>query len=306
MSDSWAASLIEFNGEEDIGLISGLIIDYVEHILPSVLTDMEIPPIEVFRAKSRRYKLRSARMKKKRRTQELDRLKSKSALSQWLVDMKQRIGREMEGTALIHSLTSDERAATLARGPQYKLLPDSAERKKELRLLETPQQMRRASEEEMAVRTSTEELMDLMSPERQREILANLEESIETRRALSLNDISRIRDIVSHSEKEKNIRQAHSLLIKYSDAIREESGIDFFKELYRYDEQLPKALRTRKPKTISTEESLEEVVKAILLYQYDRLNDQARSQFLDGEITYDQYLGKIRNHTRIARELCPP
>lgn len=66
--------------------------------------------------------------------------------------------------------------------------------------------------------------------------------------------------------------------------------INCIDELYRGDDALPQELRVSKPSESDISGRIYESLRAVILHEYTRLHSQYGQQFINGQITYDDYI----------------
>ena len=66
--------------------------------------------------------------------------------------------------------------------------------------------------------------------------------------------------------------------------------INCMDELYLGDDALPEELRVSKPSKSDISGRIYESLKAVILHEYTRLHNQYGQQFINGQITYDNYI----------------
>jgi hypothetical protein len=79
--------------------------------------------------------------------------------------------------------------------------------------------------------------------------------------------------------------------------------INCIDELYRGDDSLPEELRVSKPSNSNISDGIWESLKAVILHEYKRLHNQYGQQFINGQITYDNYIQTTNRYSVYADRL---
>ncbi len=134
------------------------------------------------------------------------------------------------------------------------------------------------------------------------EFLTEVEE--ETNHLFSLYDIYRIITFLYLYPEDSN------LTMKIDEAIRNdiknrnrESRSDCLEELYRGDDQLPEELRVPFPKSSDFGGITVQRIKAIIIDEYQRLQNEVAQKFTNGEITYHEFVQAEGKDAAFADEL---
>ena len=79
--------------------------------------------------------------------------------------------------------------------------------------------------------------------------------------------------------------------------------INCIDELYLGNDALPEELRVSKPNKSDTLDRIHESLKAIILHEYKRLHNQYGQRFINGQITYDNYIQTTNRYAVYADTL---
>ena len=79
--------------------------------------------------------------------------------------------------------------------------------------------------------------------------------------------------------------------------------INCIDELYLGDDALPEELRVSKPSKSDILDRIYESLKAVILHEYKRLHNQYGQQFINGQITYDNYIKTTNRYSVYADRL---
>ncbi len=136
------------------------------------------------------------------------------------------------------------------------------------------------------------------------QVLEEIREKVRGRQPLSFDDIGKVNRVLEFAD-EDCLDEILKLLDGDVRLRREIFGVDCVKELYRGDDVLPQELRTSPPDPRSVEELIHERTRAILTHEYERLHRLAGLDFINGEISYDDYVKRTERYAIEAGRLHP-
>jgi hypothetical protein len=120
--------------------------------------------------------------------------------------------------------------------------------------------------------------------------------------SLEFANLREICNILLLSNDSATINEVSRLINKDIEMKKQKYGIDCREEYYKNKGLVPKELLSEMEST-DTAYSLKESVRAILLFEYNRLSEKDEADFLDGTIDYDVYVERNRKYTDLVLDL---
>lgn len=133
-------------------------------------------------------------------------------------------------------------------------------------------------------------------------LLKKVREKIESKALLNLDDFALLRKYLSTADRKRQEQQL-MLLRKDIKTRRQIFGYDCVKELYRDEELLQSSIRLHRPNPNSLSQLNQEAMRAICLSEYRRIRRSSGSEFISGNITYEEYRSRITRSRKLAYDL---
>jgi len=136
-------------------------------------------------------------------------------------------------------------------------------------------------------------------------ILEEVGKVVKSGQILSFDDIEKIDRLLSFTDDESVLSEVLSVLDMDLKLRSKKFHVDCIQELYRGENLLPEDIQTPRPKQGCIKDMIYEKIRAIVLHEYSRLHELTALEFIDGKITYDEYVNKTRECAIIASRIYP-
>lgn len=296
--------------------LSEAIVDYVESVIPSILTEVEahVPTDDQLRLESLRLKLKSRRMRQGNRTSVLEHLRSKQAFVHYINALKQKRGRfnlDSETNLPISTSISYDRNTVSFEETQARPINTLVTRPQEIfrdNIMLTELQWDFLTQSARFSNLPNEHITNLTidpqitfksDPRFENRILDDLEKRIRIGGEFTLADLADLKETHNYPTEQGNMQRVMTIVEDYVELIKKRTSIDCFEEFLQYEKTLPYRSQTPplKKNTLG-------LIKAATLYEFRRAVRLLGSEFLESRITYEDYLKKVDEYTSLANRIC--
>jgi len=136
-------------------------------------------------------------------------------------------------------------------------------------------------------------------------ILEEVNEVVKSGQILSFDDIQKINELLRFTDDEVILNEVLSVLDMDLKLRRKKFHVNCIEELYRGEDLLPQNMRTPRPRQSYFKDLIYEKIRAIVLHEYRRFHRLTSLEFIEGKISYHEYVRKTREYAVIASRLYP-